>query len=110
MKEQILAIVLDPIFIGIIASWIMYGVKKFIEKKSSAKGELIYAAALKGFSIAEKMIPDNVENKTLKKIDEALKVFTKEIIDATGEAPTQKAIADAKAIFSLIAAKQKGII
>lgn len=109
MKEQILAIVLDPIFIGIIASWIMYGVKKFIEKKASVKAETIYACAMKGFALAEKLIPDNVENKSLKKIDEALKVFTSEM-ENNGLSVSQKAIADAKKLFTLFAGRQKNLI
>ncbi len=109
MKEQILAIVLDPIFIGIVLSWAGYLVKKFIEKKASVKAETIYACAMKGFALAEKQIPDNVENKSLKKIDEALKVFTSEM-ENNGLSVSQKAIADAKKLFTLFSAKQKGIV
>ncbi len=109
MKEQILSIVIDPTFWGIIASTILVGLGTFIHKIGKEKYEIIYACLLKGFMHAEKAIPDNTENKSLAKFDIALKVVNEELAENNIKL-SDKILSLAKRLFTLWAGKQKGII
>ncbi|MFA5299603.1 MAG: hypothetical protein WC389_15550 [Lutibacter sp.] len=109
MKEQILAIVLDPIFWGIIATAIMIIVSFFIVKSGNSKYQLVYSLILKAFLFAEKAIPDNTENKAMKKADIALKVLN-EYLAENNLKMTDKLLKLAKQLFIIWSAKQKGIV
>lgn len=109
MKEQILAIVLDPIFWGICASALMSIVSFFIVKSGKEKAEFVYAMLIKAFYYAEKAIPDNTENKGLAKADIALKVLNEFLAEGNIKM-TDKIKLMAKKMWAIWSAKQKGIV
>lgn len=70
LNPAVQAILIGFIFVGI--SWV---VKTTKTKKDDAWWRSIQGAAISAFNIAEKAIPDDAKNKTLAKIDKALKEF-----------------------------------
>lgn len=109
MKEQILAIVLDPIFWGVCASGVMSIISFFVVKSGKEKAEFVYAMLIKAFYYAEKAIPDNTENKAFAKTDIALKELNEFLAEGNIKM-SDKIKLLAKKMWTIWAAKQKGIV
>ncbi len=73
--------VIQAFLLGLVFVAIGFVVKKTKNKKDDAIFAAIRAAAFNAFNIAEKVIPDATGNKTLAKIDTALKVFNDRVIE-----------------------------
>lgn len=101
-SPTIWAVMLGALFVA--TGWV---VKTTKTKKDDAIFAIINGSAFNAFNIAEKLIPDNVENKTIKKIDEALKAFNLRIVEALGRDATKPEIDQAKALWSELAFELK---
>jgi len=82
-------------------------VKKTKNKKDDMIFDIVRGAIFNSFNMAEKAIPDDSENKTIRKIDEALKAFNTKIVDALGRNASKPELEQAKALWSEMAFELK---
>jgi hypothetical protein len=104
MKDIIMAIVSNEAFLNAvitaIAALASYGIAKlFAAKPEWAKYEGLLITAVKA---AEKIIPDDVANKSLARADAALRVFVERYRTAYGKFPKQEIIDIAKAALPIV--------
>lgn len=104
LKELIGSVLMNPavqaIIVGFIFTAIGWGVKRVKDEKYDAWWRSIQGAAVTAFNFAEKVIPDDTDNKSLKKIDEALKYFNENVAEKFGRNATKNEFEIAKDLWA----------
>jgi dihydroxyacetone kinase-like predicted kinase len=91
---EIWNIINSPAFITVVAALLLYGLNRLYAKKplwQQWEGTIITAVKL-----AEKAIPDDVENKAFKRLNEALQYVVRVYEEARGAPPTPEQIDELK--------------
>jgi len=101
-NENLVAMLL--IYLLVIITWY---VKQTASKKDDALWHTIHGMIAQAFNLAEKYIPDDIEKKSLKKLDIALKEFNKGYGERFKKEPGKKELAYAEDEFALLACELK---
>ncbi len=111
IQELIMSVLMNPaiqaILMGFVLTAVSWVVKKSSDEKTQRYWTGIQAAAISAFNIAETVIPDDVENKTLKKINKALSEFNNNVSNRFDRNATQSEIDIAQDLWAELALELK---
>ncbi len=107
LKEVLSNPTLWAFLIGGLFVFAGWAVKRTATKKDDEVYAIVKGLMFHAFNIAEKMIPDNSDNKTAHKINRALLTFNKNVSETLNRNATKSEIDQAKALWSELAFELK---
>jgi len=107
MKEMLMGLIMSPSVWGALILVIGYLAQLFLKGNSKQKVRGVMAIAKQVFVAIENLIPDDTDNKTAKKCDQAAEMFIKIYGDTFGKDPSMGMLELAQIVWKDLAAEHK---